>query len=144
VRILSPYSQSFCRTAEESRELGHASFEGDFLTIEQRLGSLSGVSEAERTFAGAQPNSPVYGKATLTDIVGPPAESRWMNAVGENLDRALGQSQRLDYAVTSLDNYARSKLPLRIAANMEKRLGHPLSEAQKAEVKDGSKSSWPA
>jgi hypothetical protein len=136
VRILSPYSQSFCRTAEESRELGHASFEGDFLTIEQRLGSLSGVSEAERTFAGAQPNSPVYGKMTLTDIVGPPAESRWMNAVGENLDRALGQSQRLDYAVTSLDNYARSKLPLRIAANMEKRLGHPLSEAQKNEVKE--------
>ena len=37
--------------------------------------------------------------------------------------------------MTSLDNYARSKLPLRIAANMEKRLGHPLSEAQKAEVK---------
>jgi hypothetical protein len=136
VRILSPYSQSFCRTAEESRELGHASFDGDFLTIEQRLGSLSGVSEAERTFAGAQPNSPVYGKVTLTDIVGLPAESRWMNAVGENLDRALGQSQRLDYAVTSLDSYARSKLPLRIAANMEKRLGHPISEAQKVEVKE--------
>jgi hypothetical protein len=35
-RILSPYSQSLCRTPEQSRELGHASFEGDFLTIEQR------------------------------------------------------------------------------------------------------------
>ncbi len=135
VRILSPYSRSFCRTPEESRELGHASFEGDFLTIEQRLDSLSAVAAAERTFAGAQPNSALYGKVTLTDIVGPPAESRWMNAVGERLDRALGQSQRLDYAVTSLDNYARSKLPLRIAANMEKRLGRPLSGGQKAEVK---------
>ena len=136
VRVLSPYSQAFCQTAEQSHELGHASFEGDFLTIEQRLGSLSAVLESERAFAGAQPNSPVYGKVTLTDIVGPPAESRWLDAATERLDRALGQSQRLDYAVASLDNFARSKLPLRIAAYTEKRLGRPLSEVQQAEVKD--------
>jgi hypothetical protein len=135
VRILSPYSQSLCRTPEQSRELGHASFEGDFLTVEQRVESLSGVLMAERTFAGAQPNSPIYGKVTLSDVVGPPAESRWMEAVGEKLDRALGQSQRLDYAVTSLDNYIQSKLPLRIAASMEKRLRRSLSETEKAEVR---------
>ena len=57
------------------------------------------------------------------------------NAAGEKLDRALRQSQRLDYAVTSLDSHARTKLPLRIAAYMEKRLGHPLSEPQKVEVR---------
>ena len=136
VRILSPYSQAFCLRAQQSRELGHASFEGDFLTIEQRLGSLAAVLESERVFAAAQPNSPVYGKVTLTDIVGPPAGSRWMNAAGEKLDRALGQSQRLDYAVASLDNYARSKLPLRIAAYMEERLGRRLSEPQRIEVRN--------
>ena len=135
VRILSPYSQSLCRRSEQSRELGYASFEGDFLTIEQRVESLSGVLMAERTFANVQPNSPVYGKVTLTDIVGLPAESRWMETVGEKLDRALGQSQRLDYAVTSLDNYVQTKLPLRIAASMEKRLRRSLSETEKAEVK---------
>ncbi len=135
VRILSPYSQSFCQTPEQSHELGHASFEGDFLTIEQRLNSLAGVLEAERKFASVQPNSPTYGKVTLPDIVGLPAESRWMDAVSEKLDRALGQSQRLDYAVTSLDSYARSKLPLRIAANMEKQLDRPLSETERTEVK---------
>src|SRR5207249_11894000 len=90
---------------------------------------------AERSFASAQPNSPIYGKVTLTDIVGPPAESRWMEVVGEKLGRALGQSQRLDYAVTSLDNYIQSKLPLRIAVSMEKRLRRSLSETEKAEVK---------
>jgi hypothetical protein len=136
VRLLSPYSQSLCRTPEQSRELGHASFEGDFLTIEQRVESLSGVLMAERTFASAQPNSPIYGKVTLTDIVGPPAESRWMEVVGEKLDRALGQSQRLDYAVTSLDNYVQSKLPLRIAANIERQLDRPLSGTERVEVKN--------
>jgi hypothetical protein len=55
--------------------------------------------------------------------------------MGEKLNLALGQSQRLDYAVTSLDSHARTKLPLRIAAYMEKRLGRPLSEPQKIEVR---------
>ncbi len=135
VWILAPYSQSFCQKPDQSRELGNASFEGDFLTIEQRLDSLVGVLKAERTFASAQPNSPIHGKVTLSDIVGLPTENRWIEAVGEKLDRALGQSQRLDYAVTSLDNYVRGKLPLRIAANMEKQFDRPLSEAERSEVK---------
>lgn len=135
VRILAPYSRSFCQKPEQSRELGHASFDGDFLTVEQRLDSFGGVLEAERTFANAQANSPNHGKVTLSDIVGFPTENRWIEAVGEKLDRALGQSQRLDYAVTSLDNYARSKLPLRIAANFERQLGRTFSEAERVEVK---------
>jgi hypothetical protein len=136
VRILSPYSQSLCRTSEQSRELGHAAFEGDFLTVEQRLDSFSGVLMAERTFASVQPNNPIYGKVTLSDVVGLPTENRWMEAVGEKLDRALGQSQRLDYAVTSLDSYVQSKLPLRIAANMEKQLDRSLSETERIEVRN--------
>ncbi|ODU25329.1 MAG: hypothetical protein ABS95_00215 [Verrucomicrobia bacterium SCN 57-15] len=136
VRILSPYAQSFCQTPEQSRELGHASLEGNYLTIERRLDSLTGVLEAERSFASIQPNSPVYGKVMLSDIVGLPTESRWMEAVGEKLDRTLSQSQRLDFAVTSLDNYVRTKLPLRIAANMEKRVRRSFSESEKTEVRN--------
>lgn len=136
VRILSPYCECFCQTPERSRQLGHASFEGDFLTIEQRVDSLAGVLRAEQKFANVQPNSPIYGKVTLSDIAGLPAEHGWTEAVSEKLDRALGQSQRLDHGLSSLDNYMRSKLPLRIAANIEKQLDRPLSEAQQAEVKD--------
>jgi len=47
----------------------------------------------------------------------------------------LGQSQRLDYAVTSLDNYVQSKLPLRIAANFERQLDRTFSESERTQVK---------
>lgn len=134
-RILSPYCQSFCASPEQSRQLGCASFDGDFLTVEQRVGSFADVLKAEQTFAEVPPNSPVHGKVTLMDIVGLPAESQWLQAAEEQLDRALGQSQRLDYAVLSLDNHVQTKLPLRIAAGMEKRLGRALTAAEQTEVK---------
>lgn len=134
--ILSPYCRSFCDSPEKSKTLGHASFEGDYLTIEQRLDSLAGVLAAEEVFANSQPNSPIHGKVTLSDILGAPTNSQWLQAAEEKLDKALGQSQRLDYAVATLDSYVQSKLPLRIAASMEKRLGRALSHAQHEEVKE--------
>lgn len=133
--ILSPYCRSFCDSPDKAKALGHASFEGDYLTIEQRVDSLAGVLAAEGVFAKTQPNSPIHGKVTLSDILGASTDRHWTEAVGEKLDKALSQTQRLDYAVSTLDNYVQSKLPLRIAASVEKRLGRPLSATQQEEVK---------
>jgi hypothetical protein len=135
IRVLAPYTQSFCAQAEHAVKLGHASFDGDFLTVERRLSTFSEVLEAENRFAQERPNSPVYGNVTLSDIIGQPNEDHWRETIQENIDRVLGQTQRLAFAVDSLDTYVREKLPFRIAANAEKRIGRTLSEAEKKEVR---------
>jgi len=133
--ILSPYCRSFCDSSDKSKALGYASFEGDYLTIEQRVDSIAGVLAAEDVFAKTPPNSPIHGKVTLSDILGTATENQWAQKAGEKLDKALNQTQRLGYAVSTLDNYVQAKLPLRIAASVEKRLGQALTNAQQEEVK---------
>lgn len=134
LRIIAPYSACLCDSPAKSQSLGHASFSGDYLTVEQRADSFATVLKAELDFAAAPPNAATHGKVALADLLGVTAESGWLSATSEKLDETLGQSQRLNYVVSALDDYVQHKLPLRIAAQMERRLGQPLSEDQKREV----------
>lgn len=134
IKTLSPYTAGFCDSPTKMRDQGHASFKGDFLTIEQRACSFTEVLKAEQAFGEEMPNSPVYGKVTLMDIIGMQPDNKWLDAAGGKLDRVLGRSQTMDAVVGMLDNYVQTKLSSRIGDKINQRLGRKLTVEQLKEV----------
>jgi len=133
VRILTPYSKPFCDDASKVRQLKVAGFEGDFMGVEQRVDSISGILETEEDFARQKPSSPTYGKVTLTDVLGTTADNSWEEFSKENLNATL-KNTRLGYAVNALDDHIRTKLTPTIVDHMSKVTGKSFTPEQRDEV----------
>ena len=133
IRILTPYSKHFCDDPSKVRTLNVSALNGNFLGVEQRLNSVLDVLETEETFSKLPSSSPLFGKVTLTDVLGTPADNTWEVESRKDLDATL-RNTRLSYAVTSLDNHVKGKLIPNIAEQMSKALGKPLTNEQREEV----------
>ena len=133
MRILTPYSKPFCDDASKVRQLKVAGFEGDFMGVEQRVDSINGILETEEDFARQKPSSPIYGKVTLSDVLGTAADNSWEEFSKENLNATL-KNTRLGYAVNALDDHIKTKLSPTIVDHMAKVCGKRFSQDQREEV----------
>ena len=133
VRILTPYAKPFCDSPEKVRQLKVATFEGNYMGVEQRVDTIHGILETESDFAKQKPSSPIYGKVTLHDILGTINDNSWAESTNQYLNSTL-KNTRLGYAVTALDNHIKTKLTPTIVEHMSKACGQSFTTAQKDEV----------
>jgi len=133
VRILTPYCKPFCSDASKVRQLKVSGLEGDYLGVEQRIDSIQGILDAEEDFGKQRPSSPIYGKVTLSDVLGAVADNSWEESSRQYLNATL-KNTRLGYAVSALDNHIKAKLTPTIVDHMSKTCGKTFTPGQKQEV----------
>lgn len=133
VRILTPYCKPFCNDASKVRQLKVSGLDGDYLGVEQRIDSIQGLLEVEDDFSKQRPSSPIYGKVTLSDVLGTVADNSWEESSKQYLNATL-KNTRLGYAVTALDNHIKTKLTPTIVEHMSKACGKTLTAGQTQEV----------
>ena len=75
----------------------------------------------------------IYGKVTLSDVLGAVADNSWEESSKQYLNATL-KNTRLGYAVNALDNHIKTKLTPTIVDHMSKACGKTFTPGQTQEV----------